>query len=616
MQGEGQRIFPESDLDFFSRMDAPMSSDHEIHSGLEEHVEVEVSVFQIEREEPEDAIIRIRLGNRLRQRRRRQRLRAARAGAERAQPLRVACPLQTIESETEQPENHTEISQLIQEEQQENLPNGHIAESSAVEDPDEQLARNREAAKLNEFERILRRRETIRLSQQRRRERLRNMSRSLEESPDPLARCRNMILGFRVSELQVLLGFAGRNKSGLKHELVSRALQLVRNNCSSEILKKIQDLHAHRYSTRSSNAQCQQLPPAPTFPLHSSEAALNARTSVPICHTGKADTKSKVRLTKLPFYEILDDLMKPTDLVPTTSERIQENQFSFTLTDKQREQIISGCSKNGAQSIQVQLRICHSDTEFIQEDQYPPYLSIKVNSRVCHFTSYFSSNKPGVEPKRPCRPIDITPLLNLTSRGANYLNIFWGHFAKRYSVVLYLVRQHVVAELLHKLQANETRASEISRELIRKKLRLEPDNDVTTTGLRVSLMCSLGKMRLSVPCRGITCTHLQCFDAALYIQMNEKKPTWMCPVCDKPAPYELLFVDQLFLDILKECEDATEVQFKDDGSWIPIKPDKQPQKNSGPQYSIVELEDTGSNQFSDPANRKGDMDVIDLTIDC
>lgn len=47
---------------------------------------------------------------------------------------------------------------------------------------------------------------------------------------------------------------------------------------------------------------------------------------------------------------------------------------------------------------------------------------------------------------------------------------------------------------------------------------------------------------------------------------------------------------RLFLDILKECEDATEVQFKDDGSWSPIKPDKQPQKNFGHKYSIVELE--------------------------
>ncbi|XP_069784627.1 E3 SUMO-protein ligase PIAS4-like isoform X3 [Narcine bancroftii] len=427
---------------------------------------------------------------------------------------------------------------------------------------------------------------------------------------------KSMILGFRISELQALLRFAGRSKSGSKHELVSRALQLVRTNCSSEILKKIQDLHAQRNGA-TTNTQSQQLLPTPTFPLHSSEAALNARTSVPICHTGKDDTKSKVRLTKLPFYTILDDLMKPTELVPTNSERIQENQFTFTLTEKQRNQIIAGCSNNGVHSVQVQLRICHTNTEFIQEDQYPPYFSIKVNSRVCPFTSYFSSNKPGVEPKRPCRPIDVTPLLNLTTtRGANYLGIFWGHFAKRYSVVLYLVKQHRVAELLHKLKVNETRASEISRELIRKKLQLEPDNDVTTTGLRVSLMCSLGKMRLSVPCRGITCTHLQCFDAALYIQMNEKKPTWMCPVCDKPAPYELLFVDHLFLDILKECEDSTEVQFKDDGSWTPIKPDKQSQKNFGPKCSIVELEDSSSNQFSNPENGKSEVDIIDLTVDC
>lgn len=50
-------------------------------------------------------------------------------------------------------------------------------------------------------------------------------------------------------------------------------------------------------------------------------------------------------------------------------------------------------------------------------------------------------------------------------------------------------------------------------------------------------------MRLTVPCRAITCTHLQCFDAALYLQMNEKKPTWTCPVCDKKAPYDTLIID-------------------------------------------------------------------------
>uniref|UniRef100_A0A8C3JBI1 SP-RING-type domain-containing protein n=1 Tax=Calidris pygmaea TaxID=425635 RepID=A0A8C3JBI1_9CHAR len=50
-------------------------------------------------------------------------------------------------------------------------------------------------------------------------------------------------------------------------------------------------------------------------------------------------------------------------------------------------------------------------------------------------------------------------------------------------------------------------------------------------------------MRLTIPCRAVTCTHLQCFDAALYLQMNEKKPTWICPVCDKKAAYESLILD-------------------------------------------------------------------------
>lgn len=43
--------------------------------------------------------------------------------------------------------------------------------------------------------------------------------------------------------------------------------------------------------------------------------------------------------------------------------------------------------------------------------------------------------------------------------------------------------------------------------------------------------------------RASTCKHLQCFDASLYLQMNERKPTWNCPVCDKPALYESLVID-------------------------------------------------------------------------
>lgn len=39
---------------------------------------------------------------------------------------------------------------------------------------------------------------------------------------------RNMLFSFRVSELQMLLGYAGRNKTGRKTELQQRAVELLR----------------------------------------------------------------------------------------------------------------------------------------------------------------------------------------------------------------------------------------------------------------------------------------------------------------------------------------------------------------------------------------------------
>lgn len=97
-------------------------------------------------------------------------------------------------------------------------------------------------------------------------------------------------------------------------------------------------------------------------------------------------------------------------------------------------------------------------------------------------------------------------------------------------------------------------------------------------------------MRITIPCRAITCAHVQCFDALLYLQMNEKKPTWICPVCDKPATFSNLSIDgsvihlvnidfiynlisliSLFTEIINEAPlGCNEVQFHEDGSWTPV----------------------------------------------
>ncbi|XP_061457326.1 E3 SUMO-protein ligase PIAS4 [Rhineura floridana] len=465
-----------------------------------------------------------------------------------------------------------------------------------------------------------------------------------------LVEAKNMVMSFRVSDLQMLLGFVGRSKSGLKHELVTRALQLVQFDCSPELFKKIREIYETRYAKLSEVGQLppplqqtpqqQHRPPADALSIHSSYDRSNPVTRTALSSPnidypslyGKylnglgrlpvKPVKPEVRLVKLPFYTILDELLKPTELVPQNNEKLQESPCVFALTPRQVELIRNSRElQPGVRSVQVVLRICYTDTTCPQEDQYPPNIAVKVNHSYCSVPGYYPSNKPGVEPKRPCRPINLTHLMYLSS-ATNRITVIWGNYGKSYSVGLFLVRQMTSAELLQRLKTIGIKHPELCKALVKEKLRLDPESEIATTGVRVSLICPLVKMRLSVPCRAETCAHLQCFDAVFYLQMNEKKPTWMCPVCDKPATYDQLMIDGLLSKILTECEDADEIEYLVDGSWCPIKAEKE--RSYSPQCPILVVGgSTGGtsdvNGVPPPApsveNGKAPADVVDLTLD-
>lgn len=65
------------------------------------------------------------------------------------------------------------------------------------------------------------------------------------------------------------------------------------------------------------------------------------------------------------------------------------------------------------------------------------------------------------------------------------------------------------------------------------------------------MACPLGMARMTYPARAATCDHLQCFDVDTYLRMNEKKPKWLCPVCNKPAYFENLFLDGFYIQLLQ-----------------------------------------------------------------
>ncbi|KAG8506180.1 E3 SUMO-protein ligase PIAS1 [Galemys pyrenaicus] len=396
-----------------------------------------------------------------------------------------------------------------------------------------------------------------------------------------------MVMSLRVSELQVLLGYAGRNKHGRKHELLTKALHLLKAGCSPAVQMKIKELYRRRFPQKIMTPADLSIPNVHTSPM---PATLSPSTIPQLTYDGHPASSPllpvsllgpkhelelphltsalhpvhpDIKLQKLPFYDLLDELIKPTSLASDNSQRFRETCFAFALTPQQVQQISSSMDISGTKcdfTVQVQLRFCLSETSCPQEDHFPPNLCVKVNTKPCSLPGYLPPTKNGVEPKRPSRPINITSLVRLSTTVPNTIVVSW--------------------------------TAEIGR---------------------------LGKMRLTIPCRALTCSHLQCFDATLYIQMNEKKPTWVCPVCDKKAPYEHLIIDGLFMEILKYCTDCDEIQFKEDGSWAPMRSKKEVQEVSasyngvdGCLTSTLEHQVTSHHQSS---NKNKKVEVIDLTID-
>uniref|UniRef100_UPI00398F7FA2 E3 SUMO-protein ligase PIAS2-like n=1 Tax=Pristiophorus japonicus TaxID=55135 RepID=UPI00398F7FA2 len=157
----------------------------------------------------------------------------------------------------------------------------------------------------------------------------------------------NMVSSFRVSELQVLLGFAGRNKSGRKHELLVRALHLLKSGCSPAVQIKIKELYRRRFprtiesladlsaikssvfsldnnlsadselaSGIAQSSASTSATPQPSSPLvspvllHETKPNIEMQEASSSIHPVHPD----VQLKSIPFYDVLDVLIKPTSL--------------------------------------------------------------------------------------------------------------------------------------------------------------------------------------------------------------------------------------------------------------------------------------------------------------
>jgi len=275
-----------------------------------------------------------------------------------------------------------------------------------------------------------------------------------------------------------------------------------------------------------------------------------------------------VQFRPLPFYDELIQIVQPTTLQSQgLVGRHNESQIEFKLPID-----IADAIAMSKENTHILLRFCCIDRQLDeQDDNFPPNIVISVNDKHVMLAPAISNpNKPNVPPKRPGQHVDITKECKLSPFVTNLIDIKWlidpTEPSREYACTLVIGAKQTMDTMLDRIKSRGLSDPETTRRLI-----ADNDNEVATTNLQCSLLCPLGKMRMTIPCKSVKCCHIPCFDALIYLQMNERKATWICPVCYKRAYFQDLIIDGFFSDILtKAPHDVTDVILNLDGTWTPV----------------------------------------------
>lgn len=387
----------------------------------------------------------------------------------------------------------------------------------------------------------------------------------------------------RLNELQTILEAVKQNKSGSKQSLRKRVLNLLSTSSSTKT-RALRNKIISVYKARP------QLPQQPSFrqtapnstqqnflsrifgPNHHSSYVPFPDSNSVLPYNEPPPQPSPSQFENLPFFKTMQTLLTPM----YCQSNIDSANFSglFFLTDSVRHSIVKSWDiARQEYKIQIILRLVQVGLQENVTERLPYNITVSVNDRQCKLSTLNIPTKAGITPWRCNVPIDITQQTDLRNCLQNTLKITWAEEPHQYIAGVFVAQKLTWNELLVELQKRPLRASEKTKDLIKKSM--ESDVDMGIDSMFATVKDPLSKTRMELPARGIDCIHLQCFDAKQFLQMNEQKQTWSCPLCKKKVKFENIEVDEFFLDILR-CpnlsEDCENVILLQDGSWTEKKP--------------------------------------------
>lgn len=291
------------------------------------------------------------------------------------------------------------------------------------------------------------------------------------------------------------------------------------------------------------------------------------------------------RSRKDPFHKVTTIIKLPQKLQASGNPRSPPSQQSLRLEVNISALQHSEIAQSGAEprvqngNLQLLLRAYRNNSApgasaKATEDghQWPLETIARINGTNVGVKQRKVSRPGGIKTvKGDCEPIDIFPWCRI---GSNDIEIECSDMDE-YAFLVQVVQIVSVEQLMSDYQSQARMSDEEALERVKASF---PDGDgVAAMSTKLSLRCPLGLCLITVPARGLQCTHLQCFDLPTYLRCNRKNSGfgWKCSVCNNAIDPTEMVVDTFMWNILQSEQleaagEIDEIEIHGDGRWEPI----------------------------------------------
>ncbi|KAI7899506.1 PINIT domain-containing protein [Cokeromyces recurvatus] len=244
-----------------------------------------------------------------------------------------------------------------------------------------------------------------------------------------------------------------------------------------------------------------------------------------------------------PFLKPIERLTS-VKICPASVDERKSKLFQFVLTDVNRQLLSTPNTVDNRPPIQIRFycsKYTGSYSNLLVE--FPPVCELRVNDGVIQGNHLRClKGKPGT-----VNPPDLSVMMR--KQAINNVELVYINSDTPYIASIYIVERTPVPTLIDIMKEKRF----VTKEKILEKLQqTQEDAEIIMESETLSTKDPLAFSRIVTPIRSNKCQHLQCFDASIYLIMNEQTPTWTCPVCYRRIEsWEDLFVDGYFTEMLK-----------------------------------------------------------------